>query len=55
VRIFLGFLLPLLLGEGLQAGLAVLIAELINRSEFYADLQILTPRKQIGYDLLKSF
>jgi Fe-S-cluster-containing dehydrogenase component len=55
VRICVGFLLPLLLGEGLQAGLAVLIAELINRSEFYADLQILTPRKQIGYDLLKSF
>ena len=56
VRIIVGFLLPALLmeREGLFAGMAVLIAELINRSEFYSDLKILTPRKQIERDLLEG-
>lgn len=51
-------MLPLLLvavqGVSMVAGIFILVAEIINRVEFYLDLEIITPRKQIGKDLLKT-
>lgn len=58
IRIVVGFVLPLLLvavqGVSMVAGIFILVAEIINRVEFYLDLEIITPRKQIGKDLLKT-
>jgi len=36
------------------AGIFILAAEIINRVEFYLDLEIITPRKQIEKELLKT-
>lgn len=36
------------------AGVLLLVAEVINRFEFSVDLEILTPRWQIGRELLKD-
>jgi len=58
IRIVVGFVLPLLLvtvqGVSMVAGIFILVAETINRVEFYLDLEITTPRKQIEKDTLKS-
>jgi hypothetical protein len=57
-RIVVGFVLPLLLGAAqgvsMVAGIFILAAEIINRVEFYLDLEIITPRKQIEKELLKT-
>lgn len=57
-RIVVGFVLPLLLGAAqgvsMVAGIFILAAEIINRAEFYLDLEIITPRKQIEKELLKT-
>jgi Fe-S-cluster-containing dehydrogenase component len=59
IRITLGFILPLLLfnyQENIALTLvALLVAEAINRTEFYLDLKIITPRRQIEHDLLRDF
>jgi len=54
-RILVGFFVPLLIGSDDMrlGGLAVLVGEVINRAEFYADLEILTPRAQIESDLFR--
>ena len=58
VRIAAGFILPLLLfnyQENMVLTLvALLVAEAINRTEFYLDLNIITPRRQIEHDLLRD-
>jgi Fe-S-cluster-containing dehydrogenase component/DMSO reductase anchor subunit len=58
VRIAVGFVLPLIL-LGVQenfwfVALFVLIGESINRAEFYLDLDIVTPQKQLDRDFLKE-
>ncbi|MCX6142652.1 MAG: dimethyl sulfoxide reductase anchor subunit [Ignavibacteriales bacterium] len=58
VRIAVGFILPLILlgvrGDFLFLAMFVLIGEGINRAEFYLDLDIVTPHRQIESDLLKK-
>ena len=58
VRIAAGFVLPLLLlfvqGDRWFVLMFVLIGESINRAEFYLDLDIVTPRRQIERDMLKA-
>jgi len=58
VRIAAGFVLPLILlgvhGNMWFAAMFVLIGESINRAEFYFDLDIITPRRQIERDILKE-
>jgi Fe-S-cluster-containing dehydrogenase component/DMSO reductase anchor subunit len=58
VRIAVGFVLPALLlvvqGDILPVAISIFIGEAINRVEFYLDLNILTPRKQIEIDILKE-
>jgi DMSO reductase anchor subunit len=58
VRIVMGFVLPLLLlsaqGNMWFVAMFVLIGESINRAEFYLDLDIITPRRQIELDILKE-
>lgn len=58
VRIVAGFILPLLLWGSsagrLPAGMFLLLGEVINRSEFYIDLEFLTPQRQIQNDLLNE-
>jgi len=58
IRIVAGFILPLaFLGStsgNIAAVVLMLVAEVINRSEFYVDLEILSPRWQIDRDLLKE-
>jgi DMSO reductase anchor subunit len=58
VRIAAGFVLPLLLlgvqGNMWFVGMLVLLGESINRAEFYLDLDIITPRRQIKRDILKE-
>jgi DMSO reductase anchor subunit len=57
IRISLGFAVPLLLWSTLSewtAGLllaCVLVAELIDRSEYYAEVEIMTPDRQMALDL----
>jgi DMSO reductase anchor subunit len=58
VRIAVGFVLPVLL-VAVQAdmwlvAMFVLVGETINRAEFYLDLDITTPRRQIEIDVLKE-
>jgi hypothetical protein len=57
IRIVSGFIMPLALVSGasgrVTAVLLVMLAEFINRSEFYVDLEFLTPQRQIKNDLLK--
>jgi Fe-S-cluster-containing dehydrogenase component/DMSO reductase anchor subunit len=58
VRVAGGFILPLILlalgGNFLFLAMFVLLGEGINRAEFYLDLDIVTPQKQIESDLLKK-
>jgi Fe-S-cluster-containing dehydrogenase component len=58
VRVAVGIVLPLLLlgvpGEMWLVAMFVLIGECINRAEFYLDLNIITPRRQIEKDILKD-
>ena len=58
VRIAAGFVLPLLLlfvqGDRWFVLMFVLTGESINRAEFYLDLDIVTPRRQIERDMLKE-
>ena len=58
VRIAAGFAVPLLLSS-VQANMwfvamFVLIGESINRAEFYVDLDVITPRRQIERDIVKE-
>ena len=57
-RIAVGIVLPLLLlgmsGNVWLVAMFVLIGESINRAEFYLDLGILTPRRQIEKDIFKE-
>ena len=58
VRIIAGFALPVLLlgsqGNVWLVAMFVLAGETINRAEFYLDLDIITPRRQIERDILKE-
>jgi DMSO reductase anchor subunit len=58
VRIAVGFILPLILlgvnGNFLFLVMFVLIGEGINRAEFYLDLDIVTPQRQLDRDFLKE-
>ncbi len=58
VRIAAGFVLPLLFlsvqGDMWFVAMFVLIGESINRAEFYLDLDIVMPRRQIERDMLKE-
>ena len=57
IRIILGFLLPILLwlldipDYQIFAVISVFLAELIDRCEFYNDIDIITPQKQMQRDL----
>jgi hypothetical protein len=57
-RIVVGFILPfMLLGSPsgrIAAGILLVVAELINRAEFYVDLEFLSPQRQINKDLLEE-
>ena len=54
-RIVVGFIVPfILLGSHsgrIAAGILLIVAELINRAEFYVDLEFLSPQRQINKDL----
>ncbi|MCX6134319.1 MAG: dimethyl sulfoxide reductase anchor subunit [Ignavibacteriales bacterium] len=58
LRIVAGFIVPLLLFGGpsgrTAAGVLLIVAELANRAEFYADLKILTPLRQVEKDLVRE-
>ena len=58
IRIAAGFMLPLLyLGSSTGRNMAILlviVAEVINRAEFYVDLDIATPLRHISSDLLEE-
>jgi Fe-S-cluster-containing dehydrogenase component/DMSO reductase anchor subunit len=58
VRIAAGIILPLILlayssGDWIVVA-ALLVGEVVNRAEFFIDLDILTPRKQIVRDVIKG-
>lgn len=59
LRIALGFVLPPLLwslgsdGSSLVALTSIAVAEILDRVEFYSELEILTPRGQAARDLLR--
>jgi Fe-S-cluster-containing dehydrogenase component len=58
VRIVAGYVLPLVLlsvhGNFIVLAMSVLIGEGINRAEFYLDLDIVTPERQIESDFAKK-
>jgi len=58
VRIAVGFVVPLLLlsleGDVWILIMFVMLGESINRAEFYLDMDIITPRRQIEIDTLKE-
>jgi Fe-S-cluster-containing dehydrogenase component/DMSO reductase anchor subunit len=58
VRVAAGFAFPLgvlaFAASNWMVVAAILVGESLNRVEFFLDLDILTPRKQIGRDLLKG-
>ncbi len=59
-RVFFGFLIPILAFTGMGGSLllmilpAVLLAELIDRAEFYLDLELGSPRRQMDLDLTED-
>lgn len=60
-RVLLGFLLPLLIWMGnpkamaWYGALAILLGDFIDRTEYYQELDIITPRKQMLWDLINAF